>query len=331
MLKKVFKRLGIGSGGKVLLYHRVAELACDPQLLAVNRQRFREQLQVIKNDWIPVSLGELLQRARDGKDTNRCVAITFDDGYADNLLNAAPLLSELGIPATIYVSTGFLHGEQEFFWDQLNRLIIDELPDHRDLNIELQSNGISRQWTIPLCGVSELSWDVTLAEAPTARHEVYRQLCGIVKVLPANERTETLSKIFSKFPQQARQRPEYRTMDTEELQTLSNIDGIEIGAHTQTHPTLSCLPVEEQQREIELSRKVLQEVTGCEIHTFSYPFGTKADYSPATIAAVQRAGFKSTCSNYSGQVHRRCSHFEVPRNLVRNWDAATFARRLSSF
>ena len=100
----------------VLLYHSIAEVPGDP--LRVSPERFGEQLDVLKELTEPVPLRDLAHRGP----SPRHVAVTFDDGYADNLTTARPALERRGIPATIFVATGALRSGAEFWWDELERL-----------------------------------------------------------------------------------------------------------------------------------------------------------------------------------------------------------------
>jgi hypothetical protein len=76
------------------------------------------------------------------------------------------------------------------------------------------------------------------------------------------------------------------------------------------------------------SKTRLQEITGCAVTGFAYPFGGRADYTPKTVGLVREAGFSLACANVPGLVRRRTDPFQLPRVLVRNWDADVFAGRL---
>lgn len=108
--------------GVVLLYHRVTELESDPHHLAVSPARFKSHLDAIVRLGVPMSLAAMLDAARRGSLRAGAVAVTFDDGYADNLTSAAPLLAEAGVPATIFLSTGAIVNGREFWWDELERI-----------------------------------------------------------------------------------------------------------------------------------------------------------------------------------------------------------------
>ncbi len=93
-------------GGLILLYHRVAEVVSDPWSLCVSPRHFAEHLEVLQKLGFVVRLGHLNQTLQDGNRPHRQIVITFDDGYADNLYNAKPLLERYEIPATIFLTTG---------------------------------------------------------------------------------------------------------------------------------------------------------------------------------------------------------------------------------
>jgi peptidoglycan/xylan/chitin deacetylase (PgdA/CDA1 family) len=92
----------------ILLYHRVTELAADPQLLSVSPQHFAEHLDVIRKVGLPMPLKSLWQAGRRERSSKCDVIVTFDDGYADNLYNAKPLLESHDVPATVFVTTGYM-------------------------------------------------------------------------------------------------------------------------------------------------------------------------------------------------------------------------------
>jgi peptidoglycan/xylan/chitin deacetylase (PgdA/CDA1 family) len=102
----------------------------------------------------------------------------------------------------------------------------------------------------------------------------------------------------------------------------------DIGVHSATHPVLSALSAEEERDEIAGSRQAIRDVTGRDPLAFSYPFGGRGDYSPATVAHVRDAGFEFACANIPGLVSATSDRFELPRMLVRDWDGGAFSARL---
>jgi peptidoglycan/xylan/chitin deacetylase (PgdA/CDA1 family) len=103
----------------VLLYHRVARVDSDRHALAVTPEAFRSQLEHLRRSWRVVALPELAAAAAAGDPPPRTVALAFDDGYLDNLEIAAPMLSELDLPATFFLTTEPRARDRRFWWDVL--------------------------------------------------------------------------------------------------------------------------------------------------------------------------------------------------------------------
>jgi peptidoglycan/xylan/chitin deacetylase (PgdA/CDA1 family) len=123
----------------------------------------------------------------------------------------------------------------------------------------------------------------------------------------------------------------HRCMTREELQRLAASSWATIGAHTVTHSALSALTDEQQQYEIFSSKQDLENITGKDITTFSYPFGRKNHYNRTSLRLCREAGFSKAASNFPGQVHRWTDSYQLPRHLVRNWDLDTFTTEMKSF
>lgn len=114
---------GRGRGAVILVYHLVADLDRDPFRIAVSPDVFDAQMEVIATRYRPQMLAELSNGLATGALPPRSVAVTFDDGYANNLTAALPILEAWSVPATVFVSTGYVGGSREFWWDELERLI----------------------------------------------------------------------------------------------------------------------------------------------------------------------------------------------------------------
>ena len=125
----------------VVLYHRVAVAPHDHHALAVSPEAFRSQVQHLCQSWRVLPLRTLAAAAASGDLPERGIALTFDDGYVDNLEIAAPILAELGVPATFYLTTELPGTRRRFWWDVLEEMLLwsDGCPER----IELQS-----PWTI---------------------------------------------------------------------------------------------------------------------------------------------------------------------------------------
>lgn len=102
----------------IVLYHRIAPVKNDPHKLCVSPDNFREQIKFLKENFRVVPLVQLVQEIRANKLKNKTLAVTFDDGYADNLHSALPILEEYGIPATVFLTAGYVGQNKPFYWDE---------------------------------------------------------------------------------------------------------------------------------------------------------------------------------------------------------------------
>ena len=323
----------------VLLYHRVADLPSDPQCLSVSPQRFVQHLEILRRHYYPVTL-EKLQKLSQGVLPRKSVVLTFDDGYADNLYRAKPILECFDISATVFVVSGKIGKDSEFWWDDLEHIILepDNLPDSLFLTIR----GKTHLWQLEEIGkeaacVSKLHdkfhsedgrWNVTVKTCPTPRQRAYRELTALLMDLDAECREEVLVQVAQWAGVSRKARLTHRILSADEVVKLSEGSLVEIGAHTVTHPVLASQPLERQRQEIMESKQRLETIVGRPVNAFSYPFGTRDDYTGETVAAVQQAGFTCACSNFGGRVQRGTDPFQLPRYLVRDWDGDEFARRL---
>lgn len=318
----------------ILLYHRVIDLHSDPQLLCVSLKNFAEQLEMIVSKYNPISLQELCAAVRNKKIPKRGVVITFDDGYADNLYNAKPLLEEYSIPATIFVTTGNFAGNgQEFWWDELERILLQPglLPEELDLKI----GNNSYHWELDGFTLYKEDdffkynkWGITDKTNPTLRQSLYRSLCHIIQPLAENEKKIVLNDLRIWAEKDSKGRETHATLSLDEIKKLDEEGLIEIGSHAVSHSLLSSLDQEEQNKEIKQSKVYLEKILGHQIYSFSYPYGSRSSYTHATIDAIKEADFKCACSNYSGSVWSDSDLFQLPRILVRNWTRSEFKKRL---
>src|SRR5690606_31467716 len=108
----------------VLMYHRIAAPETDIWDLAVSPANFEEQLQVLSQTGEVVPLHELAARAKEKRRRKRLIALSFDDGYSDNYETAKPLLEKYRLPATFFVTSCNVGTAREFWWDELENLIL---------------------------------------------------------------------------------------------------------------------------------------------------------------------------------------------------------------
>jgi peptidoglycan/xylan/chitin deacetylase (PgdA/CDA1 family) len=311
------------------MYHRVIELPSDPQLLGVAPRHFAEHLDVLRRHYRTVSLEGLIEGLSGGHIRSRAVAITLDDGYADNLVNAMPLLERYDVPATVFVTAGQLGSQREFWWDELDRLLLQ--PGRLPGRLRLVCSGRIHEWALDGAAVYDdqafehnREWHIERPEEPGPRQRVYRSLYHLLHRMAAHERYAVLDDLRQWAGASVEGRASHRMLTVDEVSELGAgpRELIKIGAHTMTHPVLTSLPAAEQRSEIQRSKASLEDLLGQPVSGFAYPHGSA---SPETIALVRAAGFEYACSSEPDSVWTNSERFWLPRVVVRDCDGDAFA------
>lgn len=274
----------------ILLYHGVS-VGPVPGTLTNCEQKhipldaFVEHLRTLKRWRRVVSLQEMVQGLRGGEDLKKCVAITFDDGYENNVLKAAPALADFNMPAAFFVATGFL-GTDRWIWTDQVEMMLDRTVE-RSVRVPLEEN------TLPL-----LTLDCKL--------EALKQIKAALKRLPHAQCLNAVAGIGEQLNVSAADVTtdgDYRFMSWDQVRSLASA-GFEIGAHTINHPILSQIPVEEAKQEILGSRDRINAELGQCSTTFCYPNGKSSDYT-SEIAEFCGQHFRSAVSANRGHANAR--------------------------
>jgi peptidoglycan/xylan/chitin deacetylase (PgdA/CDA1 family) len=309
-------------GPIVLLYHRIAAPDRDPFRLAVSPVHFAEQVAVMSRRCDIVPLDQLLQQARGGG-CRSCVAITFDDGYVDNLEVARPILARIGAPATVFVATGFLG--REFWWDALERIIF-------------RPGGLPPTEPPPVTGRPVRS--ATAAALARGRRgpatdrrsqDLFLRLHRLLTLLTAGQRGEALAHLADWAGEPLEVLSGARALRPEEVSDLAADGLIRIGAHTVDHPRLSALPEPEQQEQIRASLATVEALAGMPSSAFAYPYGQPGDFDGRTRRCLRALGVEVACAASPGVVGPRTDPLQVPRIWVEDWHEAEFARLLDAW
>lgn len=320
-------------GEIILMYHRVAELPNDPWLMNVSPEHFRQQLDVLKQYTEPVELARLVDTPRAARGSKPRVAITFDDGYDDNFINAKPLLETFDIPATFFIATGGIDATSEFWWDELDRLLLQPgaLPSTLCLTIDDQEYhwhlGNAAEYQ-QISFDKHRPWRATIDDDPTPRHAIYCELYELLRLLDHDNRLGVMEQLQVWAGADTARRLSHQSMSHDQLASFARHGLIDIGAHTVNHPHLGAQPVERQRLEIEQAKARLQEIVGTTPESFAYPHG---HYSPATVSLVQQAGFQRACNSAVDMVRPRSHRYQLPRVEVNDWDGNGFTQWLRSW
>jgi peptidoglycan/xylan/chitin deacetylase (PgdA/CDA1 family) len=302
------------------MYHHIADVRSDPGTLSVSPQHFAEHLDVLQREARPLRLDQLSKNLGRSSVPPRSVVITFDDGYADNLIDAKPLLDRHDTPATVFVTTGAINDRSEFWWDELERLLL--LPSALPESLELFIAG-----KIFRCDIGEASiyseeaclrfrnWKPWEENPPTLRHSLYSSLCRIIKPMSDEMQQAVMKDLRHWAGTEESGIQAHRRLTPGEIVSLSRGHLIEVGGHTVTHPILSTLARDRQWDEIQQNKFFLEEILEAPVSSFAYPYG---DYSRETLRIVREAGFDCACSIIRGAVQPDSDLFQLPRLHI--WD-----------
>lgn len=281
----------------ILIYHRVLR---DPDPLfpdEADAQRFDAQMRLLRRHFRVLTLGQALRMRDAGTLPARALAITFDDGYADNAEVALPILQRHGLTATFFVATGFLDGGRMF-----NDSVIECLRRTPLQRIDLHDLGLQ---------------DMPLS-TPADRRAAIDALLPRVKYLGLAEREDFLARL-----QQLAGRPTLPgdlMMRSDQVLALHRA-GMEIGGHTVHHPILRLLPDADAAAEIRGGRERLQTLTGAPVQVFAYPNGQPGqDYGEREVGIVRSLGFLGAVSTRRGTATAASDRFQLPRFTP--WDRA---------
>jgi peptidoglycan/xylan/chitin deacetylase (PgdA/CDA1 family) len=309
-------------GPAILMYHRIATPEVDPWGLAVSPERFAEQVEALHTYRTTLSMDSFVARLQSGDLPHDAVALTFDDGYSDNLLCAKPILEAAGVPATVFLATGLIGSGEGFWWDELARMVLLRVePLATTLTVETDCLQIElppidhqkprvawRAWERPVTAreqAYQAIWQALWLRAPGIRKaaiEQLRRICG-----------------------PARSNPQDLPMAVEDVRKLVS-DWVSIGAHGRFHQPLISLPVAARLEDMEKSREEAEALSGLPVTGFAYPHGA---CNPETVDMAGRAGYRWACAaNENAIDHKRFSLHSLPRIAVGNWSGLTLVANL---
>lgn len=281
-----------GTGRAVVLKYHSVLASPDPMRPGeTTAEEFDAQMAVVAASLKSQTLGELIDGRRASAKGNT-VVVTFDDGYRDNHDVALPIMKKHGVRATFFVSTGYLEGDA--MWN--------------DRLIEAMRSSVGRTVDLAEAGLGTVAVDTL----ETAGRTVQRALAAI-KRWPQQQR----ASFVDRFVQVSGLSPKNRIMmDAAEVAALARA-GMEVGAHTVTHPILSTLSPEESWSEIAHSKEALERIVGREVRTFAYPNGRPdKDFTEEDVQRVMKAGFIGAVTTEWGCATPRSNDFRIPRQGI---------------
>ncbi|MDX9740794.1 MAG: polysaccharide deacetylase family protein [Gammaproteobacteria bacterium] len=282
----------------ILIYHRVLPepdplLSGDPDAAS-----FRMQMRLLARSFNPLPLAEAVDRLRAGTLPARAACVTFDDGYADNVTQALPILREEGVPATFFIATGYLDGGRMF-----NDTLIETVRRLPEGEHDLRFAGL---------GLRRIG-------SVNDRAALIRDLVARCKYFDARERHEWAERFAGTLGIAP---PNDLMMSTTQLRELSQ-SGMEIGGHTVNHPILARCQAEEARREMRQGKEALERLLNRPVRLFAYPNGRPGkDYLPEHAAMARELGFSAAVSTSWGSASGISDPYQLPRFTP--WDRGEF-------
>lgn len=304
----------------ILMYHRIADDPLDNWDLAVSPAHFEEHLHILRRTRCPFPLTDFVCNLIAGTLPSNAVALTFDDGYVDNLVAGKPRLAAADVPATVFLATGYLDRPGEFWWDELARMVLGA---NVIRSFELVVGGTPMYFDVDATPArNDRTMGITRA---TGRQELLTAIWRAVRPLEDEERESIMVELRSMFSVGGDHIDRGRAMTREEVRALASDGLITIGAHTVTHPLLSELEVAACHREVVESKLTCETLIGAPVAGFAYPYG---DIDSKTREAVRASGFKFACSTRHEPIGATSDVFALPRLHVHSWDGDAFEQAL---
>ncbi|MEZ5211721.1 polysaccharide deacetylase family protein [Gordonia sp. (in: high G+C Gram-positive bacteria)] len=309
----------------ILMYHCITEASHDPWGICVSPRAFDEQMSVLAGRRVAADLGVLTDDASYTR-AGSPIAVTFDDGYADNLLAALPVLERHDIPVTVFVIGDAIGRTRDFWWDALDQAIVSSprLPAELDFPF---GDGPRRFVLGDAPGTAEENrgWRADREPPRNARQLLFRTLWDLIVVLEPAAQDDAVDHLLA-WAECRPARPAERPALTEaQLDTLLAHPLITIGSHTLDHVSLTDLPPEQQGRQIARGRARMEEYTGAPVTRFSYPYGR---LNASARRAVAAAGIELACTSAALPAVRGDDPLALPRLQVTDCDGDGFARWL---
>lgn len=272
---------------RILAYHRVLSgfdpdaFEFDLDLVSASAEGFREQMVLLRRRFQPMRLGDVVAAITSGESLPaNAVVVTFDDGYDDNYRVAYPILRELGVPATFFVSTGHIDSGLPYDYDWLVHMLLATAQ--------------------PRITIPELAMDMPAPPTRSGRRSLVGYTLRRLKMLDSPAQTALIARLADDWRMPREQsHPDCQPMGWQQVREM-HASGFEIGSHGVHHRMLSTLPQADLEYELRESKAVLERELGAPVSLVAYPVGGYSAFDDRVIDATAAAGYQAGCSYISG-------------------------------
>lgn len=274
----------------ILIYHRVLATPDPMRPGEIDLARFERQMAFIARHFEVLPLIDAAAALRANRLRRRTCCVTFDDGYADNLTVALPVLERYSIAATVFVATDFLDGGRMF-----NDTVIDTIGACERDSLDLSADGLGR-FELRDLYQRRAAVDAILGKAKYLEPAQRKQLVDVL-VRAAGVDSPSTGLMLSSA--------QLRELDSR---------GVEIGGHTAGHTILTTLKEEDAWRQIEGGKKRLEEILGKSLRTFAYPNGKPGvDYLSVHAEMLAEMGWSVAVTTAHGVATSDTDPYQLPR------------------
>lgn len=298
----------------LLMFHGVeAEPVSPPCSYVLDAATLRRELEYVRKHFHVLPLEEAIERLHDGTLPRRSAALTFDDGTANLLTHAAPVLRDLGLPAAAFVATGPM-GTGEALWpDRIWLAFARTQAPEVDLTVLGLGNRSLR----------------TVDDRVRTRDAVI----GHFKGLPDAERVERVEWLVGELgPESDAHGSPFQMLSWDEAHELARDGSISLHPHSVTHPILSRCSDAKVDYEISESCATLERETGRPPRIFAYPNGGEDDFDDRARSALLRNGVRWALSTTNGFADRGSDPLALPRlGIASQHSFAIFRLKVSGF
>lgn len=278
----------------VLTYHRAADREAptdfDEGVIDVTPDAFDRQMAYVAKWFDVIGIDDLIAFRHGGPLAKNPLLVTFDDGYLDNHDTVLPILKKHGLKATFFIATHYIEERRLFWWDKINWLVKRSKREAIELTYPVTSSGRE-----------------PIALGPDKKRAITR-LLRIVKDHHGLDLERYLEELAAACDVSL-SREEERAVADRMLMTWDHVRamraaGMDVQSHTCTHRVLQTLGDEQLEKELALSKEILQGQLKEAIRAISYPVGKPLRFTPGIRNAVRRAGYELGFSNATGVNHR---------------------------
>ena len=275
-----------GPGAAILMYHSVMENPVTQENMlggiVHSRDVFRGQMQLLARSYRPVTLNQIKTFARGEALPHHAVVITFDDGYADNYEIAAPILKEVGIPATFYVTVDCV-AKGLVPWPARLRFAF------RTTRKQNWKDSAGTAWALHDNASSEAAYLFSCDEC-----------CKLTGLVQEKYVSQVELDLDARVPSES----SALMMNYEQVRGLAR-QGHIIGSHTMSHPNLAHVSPPELRAEMIGSKSTLERELESTVQHFSYPCpALPPNWSDATVEESRKAGYETAVTTDNGVTRR---------------------------